>query len=475
VTRTPLGTTQQGPKLVGTGAVFNAHQSGALAVSADGNTLAVGGTTDNNDAGATWVFVRSGTTWGQQGPKLVGTGNVNSRINQGFSVALSADGNTLAASGYLDDNGTGATWVFVRSGTTWSQQGPKLVGTGANGQAYQGTAVRLSADGNTLAVGGYHDNNYAGATWVFTRSGTTWSQQGPKLVGTGAVGSGAGRNEVYQGGTLALSADGNTLAVGGNQDNFSTGATWVFTRSGTTWSQQGPKLVGTGAVNTASQASSIALAADANTLAIGGPYDNSGVGAAWIFTRSGTTWSQRGAKIVPFSTSGIASLGASVSLSADGGTLVSCGPADTNGVGAAWVFNLSGPSNKLVGTGAVPATRQGTAIALSADGGTLAVGGPADNADAGATWVFSTASAVLAQNRAAVPLARAHFFPNPVTEQLTITGGANVGTLRLLDGLGRTLLSLPYHKGQPVRLASLAPGLYWLRVDQGAAQPLFKQ
>ena len=89
------------------------------------------------------------------------------------------------------------------------QQGPKLVGTGAVGDADQGFSVAVSADGNTAIVGGPKDNAAAGAAWVFTRSGGVWSQQGSKLVGTGAVGAAA------QGCSVALSADGNTAIVGG--------------------------------------------------------------------------------------------------------------------------------------------------------------------------------------------------------------------------------------------------------------------
>jgi hypothetical protein len=68
----------------------------------------------------------------------------------------------------------------------FSQQA-KLVGTGVVGIAAQGDSVSLSADGNTAIVGGHVDDS-GGATWVFTRSGEVWSQQGPKLIGTGAVG-----------------------------------------------------------------------------------------------------------------------------------------------------------------------------------------------------------------------------------------------------------------------------------------------
>jgi hypothetical protein len=99
----------------------------------------------------------------------------------------------------------------------FSQQGPKLVGTGA-GAAAQGYSVALSGDGNTAIVGGPDDN----AAWVFTRSNGVWTQQGSKLVGTGAVGSAA------QGVSVALSGDGNTAIVGGTGDNSNTGAAWIF-------------------------------------------------------------------------------------------------------------------------------------------------------------------------------------------------------------------------------------------------------
>src|SRR5438309_1559975 len=106
----------------------------------------------------------------QQGPKLVGTGVIGLRADQGVSVALSADGNTALVGGPYDNNPlgngqSGAAWVWTRSAGVWTQ-GPKLVGTGAVGGARQGYGVALSADGNTALVGGPYDNGGAGALWV---------------------------------------------------------------------------------------------------------------------------------------------------------------------------------------------------------------------------------------------------------------------------------------------------------------------
>ncbi len=373
---------QQGAKLVGTGTAGDHNQGGSVALSADGNTALVGLGVDNNGAGAVWVFTRSRTTWTQQGPKLVGTGAVGV-AHQGTSVALSADGNTAIEGGSAGYNVTAGVWVFTRSGTTWTQQGPKLVGTGAAGGVFEAGTVALSADGNTALVSDPEDN-IEGAVWVFTRSGTTWTQQGPKLVGTGAVG------DAVQGDSLALSGDGNTALVGGWGDDHEMGAAWVFTRSGTRWSQQGPKLVGTGAVGHAAKGISVALSSDGNTALEGGYDDNRGVGAVWVFTRSGTRWSQQGPKLVGTGAARKDNQGGSVALSGDGNTALVGG---TTGVGAAWVFTRSGRTwtqqgPKLVGTGAVGRASQGTSVALSGDGDTALIGGPGDDRSMGAVWAF---------------------------------------------------------------------------------------
>ena len=377
--------TQQGPKLVGTGAVGQLVEQGfSVALSADGNTAVVGGLNDNGGAGAVWVFTRSNGVWTQQGNKLVGTGAVGT-ARQGFSVALSADGNTALVGGLGDNSFAGAVWVFTRRNGVWTQQGNKLVGTGAVGTADQGVSVALSADGNTALVSGVGDNSLAGAAWVFTRSNGVWTQQGNKLVGTGAVGT------AKQGFSVALSADGNTALVGGRGDNSFAGAVWVFTRSNGVWTQQGNKLVGTGTVEIAEQGASVALSADGNTALVGGPGDGD-TGAVWVFTRSKGVWTQQSNKLVGTGALGTANQGVSVALSADGNTALVGGPGDGD-AGAVWVFTRSNgvwtqQGNQLVGTGAIGVAEQGWSVTLSADGNTAVAGGLSDNGGDGAAWVF---------------------------------------------------------------------------------------
>jgi hypothetical protein len=403
----PMRTFQQLPKLVGTDAVGSTNQGMSVALSADGNTAIVGGPGPNNadrdrpplvgPAGAAWVFTRSGGVWRQQGGKLVGsTSEYGGGLwSLGASVALSGDGNTAIVGGPSDNRTMGAAWVFTRSGDIWMQQGNKLVGSGVGEPPLppgQGMSVALSADGNTTIVGSWG----AEAAWVFTRSGGAWTQQGKKLVGTGAVG------KARQGMSVALSADGNTAIVGGWSDNGKTGAAWVFTRSGSVWRQQGKKLVGIDAVGSARQGMSVALSADGNTAIVGGPGDNlwarsvpfglGAAGAAWVFTRSAGVWTQQGNKLV--STDAVGRQGTSVALSADGNIAILGGFADDGGV--ALVFTRNGghwtQDKDLVGTGAVG--KSAPSVALSADGSIVMVGGSNDNGGIGAAWMFTRSGGV---------------------------------------------------------------------------------
>jgi FG-GAP repeat len=384
----PAQFSQEGSKLVGTFAAGLGEQGWSIALSADGNTAVVGGLADNRITGAAWVYTRSKGIWTQQS-KLVGTSAVGS-AGQGWSVVLSADGSTAIVGGPFDNWNTGAAWVFTRGNGVWTQQGTKLVGSGAVGSARQGASVALSADGNTVIVGAPADNEDRGAAWVFTRSNGVWTQLGNKLVGAGAVGN-AG-----QGSSVALSADGNTAIVGGPLDNSKFGAAWVFTRSGGVWTQPGKKLVGAGAVGNAGQGSSVALSADGSTAIMGGPFDNSNTGAAWVYTCSGTVW---GAKLVGTGAIGNARQGVSVALSSDGSTAIVGGVEDNSYIGAAWVYSRGGTvwtqqANKLVGTDAIGSARQGSSVALSADGNTAIVGGLADNRITGAAWIYKRSGGV---------------------------------------------------------------------------------
>jgi hypothetical protein len=209
---------------------------GAVALSADGKTLAVGALYDdvsgNADQGSVTVYGRSGKSWVEE--KVLVAENGSAEDWFGYSVAVSADGNTLAIGAvYADVNGNkdeGAVSVFARSGGAWSLQKTLNISGGSAGDLF-GYAVALSADGSTLAVGAISDDVNAnvdqGSVSVFARTGTAWKEQQVITLDNGTASGNFGWS-------VSLSTDGNTLAAGG--PNQGAGKAAVFTRSGGTWS-----------------------------------------------------------------------------------------------------------------------------------------------------------------------------------------------------------------------------------------------
>ncbi|HZQ04779.1 MAG TPA: hypothetical protein VFA88_12265 [Gaiellaceae bacterium] len=263
------------------------------------------------------------------------------------------------------------------------QAGGKLTIEGDGGPDTFGSGLALSGDGTTAVVGAPGANGNLGAAWVYTRSGSSWSRGAELLPAdeTGAARAGA---------RVALSADGKTAVLGGPWDDGGVGAAWVFVRTAGGWTAEGPKLVAADPSGVRFFGAAVALSADGSTALVGAHGD--GVGAAYVFARSASGWLQT-AKLVANDESGAGRFGVSVALSGDGGTALVGGWNDDGGPGAAWVFVRSpwgwlqqGP--KLVPNDASGAAAFGDSAALSADGSTALVGGEVDRGVAGAAWVF---------------------------------------------------------------------------------------
>ena len=205
---------------------------GAVVLSEDGSTLAVGALRSKSDQGSVTVFGRSGGKWVEQDVLSDADGAAKDWF--GYSMAISKDGSTLAIGAvYADVNGKadqGNVLVYARSADGWNLQQKLTEAVGKAGDVF-GLAVSISADGNTLAVGapGADANGVAdqGAVSVFTRSGGAWKQQQTLSAVDGAAKSNFGSS-------VSLSSDGNTLAVGG--PNAGKGSVLVFTRANGTWS-----------------------------------------------------------------------------------------------------------------------------------------------------------------------------------------------------------------------------------------------
>lgn len=275
----------------------------------------------NYNAGAAYVFTRSGSTWSQQA--YLKASNAGSADRFGISVAI--DGETIAVGSFGEASSTsginstpndaaantGAVYVFTRSVTTWTQQA-YIKASNPDGDDYFGNAVSIDKD--TLAVGSYGEDSGtpgidstptnligdSGAVYVFARSGTTWSQQA--YIKSHLPSS----NDNFG---ISVSASGDSIAVGSWRDdsnvpginlsaadassNFDAGAAYVYKRTGSTWSQEA-YIKASNLATGDSFGYSVGLSGD--TLVVGAQNQDttaSNAGAGYIYTRSGTTWSEQ--------------------------------------------------------------------------------------------------------------------------------------------------------------------------------------
>jgi hypothetical protein len=274
------GWNQFGPKLSSDESEFGY----TVALSSNGSILGIGAA----GLGVSYIFERNSTGyWNQQGPMLVGSNDMYTQ--QGYGIAISSDGTTFAVSGWSYNSNVGALYIFIRyPNGTWAQQGDKLVPTGYSSPPRLGyRGISMSADGNTVAATGVADTPY-GSVWVFTRDAFgVWSQQGNKITRTTAYANS------YFGLSVSLSTyTGDLLAIGdSNNGNSITGMIWIYSRTDSNWTLiEGPIIGSSG--NTSSMGTSVALSRDTSVLVAGGSLDNSGIGATWIFNSPTSTPTQ---------------------------------------------------------------------------------------------------------------------------------------------------------------------------------------
>jgi hypothetical protein len=322
----------------------------------------------------------------QQAKLTAATGGAIDRF--GFSVGVS--GTTVIAgapfnSAFLPFSG--AAFVYTVTGAGWTQQAT-LVATDGQVVDLFGSSVAIDAD--TAVVGSFANNGAgvdSGAVYVFTRTGSTWTQQAKLLAADGAAGDGFGSS---------VAIDGDTIVVGAAFDDDGggdSGSAYVFTRTGTTWTQQ-EKLLAVDAAAADNFGQSVAVAGD--TAVIGSPYDDNvdvDSGSVYVFTRSAATWTQQ-AKVVAGDASAGDLLGSSVGISPD--TLVAGAPRDDDGgidSGSAYVFTSTGTTwglqSKLLASDAAGGAGFGSSVGV--DGLTLAVGAPtagAAGSQSGSAYAF---------------------------------------------------------------------------------------
>ena len=421
----------------------------SISLSGDGNTLAVGArledgfgrginpAQDDNleNSGAVYVFRRNGGVWSQQA--FIKASNSVRGNSFGNSVSLSADGNTLAVGSQLEDSSatdSGAVYVFRYNTSTWAEQA-MLKASNASADDLFGTAVHISADGNTLAVGANMEDslvNNSGAAYVFRfTTSNTWAEQAVLKAFNPGDGD-------FFGSAVGISADGNTLAVGAtgedsgstgidgvqNDNTTNTGAVYLFRyTTASIWTQQA-YIKASNSQDSDSFGTSVRSNGDGNTLVVGATGEDSastmingtqsnnsasGSGAAYVFrySTSANAWTQQ-AYIKASNAGAVDGFGGSVSLSLDGNALV-VGATGEDGTaigvegnndasttisnsGAAYVFEFS--NGRWVQQAYIKASDPsssaffGQSVSISQDGATVAVGAHRANAFTGAVYLY---------------------------------------------------------------------------------------
>jgi hypothetical protein len=433
----------------------------------DSNANGIGGNPAINtspDSGAAYIFARTDTGWAQQA--YVKASPISPGDRFGAVVAISSDGSTIAISAPGRTVNAGTVSIFVRSGGSWAQQAT-FRGTSTQSDDRFGGALSFSANGSILAVGATgEDSNStdqtnnsapdAGAAYVFTRAGAIWSQQAYIKA------SNVEQGDLF-GSSVSLNAAGTLLAVGAAAEDGGAGAVYTFTNAGPLWTQSA-LIKAPNAEPLDSFGAAVALSADGNTLAVGAPQEDGTVtgaqpfpidpppgvpppdpnvpppdpsdlpnplpttfqglcaagiqfplvrpsvgcesGAVYIFVRDAGVWSAH-TYIKGSNNEYEDRFGTSVAMSTDGSTIAIGSPSedssdvgiegnetleDAPGSGAAYIYrNDAGTWTqqayvKASNTGA--GDKFGTSVAVSSDAAALVVGAPGEASDSGAAYLY---------------------------------------------------------------------------------------
>jgi len=352
-------------------AIADARAGGSCAMSADGNTAIVGAYSDSsstgNAAGIVQIFVRSGTTWIHQ-QSLVSS-DLEDGDTFGGDCSISDDGNTCIVGAPHEDTGSsnaGAAYIFTRSGSTWNQQ-QKIQASNKGGTDYFGTSCSLSGDGNTCIVGATNEDtgaSNAGAVYIFTRTGSAWTEQQMIMASDKA-------EDDYFGKSCSLSGDGNTCIVGAwleDTGGSNAGAAYIFTKSGSVWTEQ-QKIQASDKSANNRFSFSCSISGDGNVCVVGSPESNQ----CYIFTRTGTTWTES-QKINELASG---DFGYSCSMSTEGNTFIV-----GDKLNKIYIFNKNAIENRWIEQKVIPCGHYedsvdfGYSCSISGDGNVYLVGDP---------------------------------------------------------------------------------------------------
>ena len=367
----------------------------SVSISSDGSYAIVGANredTGGTDAGAAYIFTRSGSTWTQQ--QKITASDIEASDSFGNSVSISSDGSYAIVGAPQEDTGAssaGAAYIFSRSGSTWTQQ-QKIQASDPEATDYFGVSVSISSDGSYAIIGAQYEDtggSNTGSAYIFSRSGSTWTQQ--QKIQTSDIQAG----DLF-GYSVSINSDGTYAIVGAAYEDTggsSAGAAYVFSRSGSTWTQQ-QKIQASDIQASDNFGISVSISSDGSYAIVSTPYEDTGggdAGAAYIFSRSGSTWTQQ-QKIQASDAQAGDNFGQSVSISSDGSYAIIGAHREDGAItdaGAAYIFSRSGSTwtqeRKITASDAQASDFFGFSVSISSDGSYAIVSAYGEDGGAGDT------------------------------------------------------------------------------------------
>ncbi len=392
-------------------------------VSIDGDYAVISAYWDDDNgynSGSAYIFHKSGTTWTEQA-KLTASDGASEDF---FGISVSISGDYAVIGAYCDDdNGynSGSVYIFHRNGTTWTQQA-KLTASDGAFEDYFGISVSISGDYALIAANRDDDNGYnSGSAYIFHRNGTTWTQQAKVTASDGA-------DHDHFGYPVSISGDYALIGSNGDDDNgYNSGSAYIFHRSGTTWTQQANLTASDGS---AEDYFSISVSISGDYAAIGAYWDDDNgaeSGSAYIFHRNGTTWTQQ-AKIIASDGAAEDGFGRSVSINGNN-ALIGAYLDNDNGElsGSAYLFYRSGiiwmEHSKI--TASDGATDDYFGMSTSIDGDYAMIGAYYDDdngAESGSVYVYNNDGVFVEEEHMNTPVNTILFgnYPNPFSTSTTI-------------------------------------------------------
>jgi len=386
--------TQIGLNIIGE--ATNDYSGHSVAISGDGNTVIIGAIKNDGNAvddGHARVYqLNASNQWIQKGVDI--NSGVSSNDESGTSVAISDDGNTVAIGARYNSNsggggGAGRVTIYRFISGAWILKGMPIFGL--NAFDYSGTSVDMTGDGNTVIIGAPSYASFSGNARVYSYSGGAWSQ-----IGSSIAGEATGDHFGY---SVSIANNGNTIAVGAYQNDgngANAGHVRAFTFSGGNWVQKGIDIDGDAADDR--MGFSVDISDDGNTLVTGATQNTSGVyqeGQVRVYNFSGGTWNQMGVEIVGESL--VDWFGWSVSISGDA-TIIAAGSIRNDGIGNAFpdqghvrVFEFDGSNWVIKGVevdGDATGDWFGNSVSLSTNGLRFIAGAPNNNSYVGHAKVY---------------------------------------------------------------------------------------